>query len=100
MDLDSIAKILTLIVIVALVTTLVGHQNTAGDITATGNAFVGSLKAAEGSAVIIPWIQDFNFPGQPAWTAEDVQQQGRLALPVTAQHPVVGPEVFDYRVIE
>jgi hypothetical protein len=49
-DLDSIAKILSLIVMVALVTTLVGHQNTAGDISATGNAFTGALKAAEGSA--------------------------------------------------
>ncbi|HEX3826645.1 MAG TPA: putative glycoside hydrolase [Sporichthyaceae bacterium] len=36
-------------------------------------------QAAEGNAVIIPWIQDFNFPGQPAWTPEDVQAQIKAA---------------------
>jgi hypothetical protein len=36
-------------------------------------------QAAEGTAVIIPWIQDFDFPGQPAWTAEDVQAQIKAA---------------------
>ena len=50
MDFDTIGKIAGLIVAVGFVTTLVGHQNTASDITATGNAFTGALKAAEGSA--------------------------------------------------
>ncbi len=36
-------------------------------------------QAAEGNAIIIPWIQDFNFPGQPAWTPEDVQAQIKAA---------------------
>jgi hypothetical protein len=36
-------------------------------------------QAAEGTAVIIPWIQDFNFPGQPTWTADDVQAQIKAA---------------------
>jgi hypothetical protein len=36
-------------------------------------------QAAEGSAIIIPWIQDFNFPGQPTWTPEDVQAQIKAA---------------------
>jgi hypothetical protein len=40
------ADILMAIVFVALATTLVGHKNTAGDITAAGNAFSGSIKAA------------------------------------------------------
>jgi hypothetical protein len=36
-------------------------------------------QAAEGTAVIIPWIQDFNFPGQPTWTGDDVQAQIKAA---------------------
>ena len=50
MDFDTIAKIAGMIVTVALVTTIVGHENTSSDITAVGNAFTGSLKVAEGSA--------------------------------------------------
>lgn len=44
-----IADIMTAIVFVALATTLVAHKNTAGDITAAGNAFSGSIKAATGN---------------------------------------------------
>ena len=40
----------TLVVFVALATTLVAHPNTAKDITALGNAFSGSLRAARGTA--------------------------------------------------
>jgi hypothetical protein len=36
-------------------------------------------QAAEGTAVVIPWIQDFNFPGQPTWTGADVQAQIKAA---------------------
>ncbi len=36
-------------------------------------------QAAGGSAIIIPWIQDFNFPGQPTWTPGDVQAQIKAA---------------------
>jgi len=36
-------------------------------------------QAAEGTAIVIPWIQDFNFPGQPAWTNEGVQAQIKAA---------------------
>jgi hypothetical protein len=36
-------------------------------------------QAAEGTAIIIPWIQDFNFPGQPTWTEGDVQAQIKAA---------------------
>lgn len=43
------ADILTAIVFVALATTLVAHKNTASDVTAAGNAFSGSIKAATGS---------------------------------------------------
>lgn len=43
------ADILMALVFVALATTLVAHKNTAGDITAAGNAFSGSIKAATGS---------------------------------------------------
>ena len=42
------ADILTAIVFVALATTIVSHKNTAGDITAAGNAFSSSIKAATG----------------------------------------------------
>jgi len=38
------------LVLVALATTLTGHANTAGDITAVGNAFNGALAQSEGSA--------------------------------------------------
>jgi hypothetical protein len=38
--------VLTALVFVALVTTLVAHKGTAGDITAAGNAFSGSIRAA------------------------------------------------------
>lgn len=46
---DKIADIAMAIVFVALATTLVAHKNTASVIQATGNAFSGSLKAAQGS---------------------------------------------------
>lgn len=36
------------IVLVALVTTIVAHKNTAAQITAVGNAFSNSIKAALG----------------------------------------------------
>lgn len=48
MNLDGIFNILAAIVGVALVTTLVAHKNTAGIITASGNAFSGALKTATG----------------------------------------------------
>jgi hypothetical protein len=40
--------ILTGLVFVALATTLVAHKDTASDISAAGNAFSGSIKAATG----------------------------------------------------
>lgn len=40
--------VLTGLVFVALATTLVGHKNTASDISAAGNAFSGSIQAATG----------------------------------------------------
>jgi len=40
--------VLMAIVFVALVTTLVSHKNTAGDVTAAGNAFSNSLRVATG----------------------------------------------------
>lgn len=45
---DKIADIAMAIVFVALATTLVAHKNTAAVIQATGSAFSGSLKAAQG----------------------------------------------------
>lgn len=36
------------IVLVAMVTTIVAHKNTAQDVTAMGNAFSGSIRAALG----------------------------------------------------
>jgi len=44
----DIINVLGALVGVALVTTLVAHPNTANDITAAGNAFIGALKAAQG----------------------------------------------------
>jgi hypothetical protein len=49
MSLQGIFDVMGALVGVALVTTLVAHPNTAGDITAAGNAFIGSLKAAQGA---------------------------------------------------
>jgi hypothetical protein len=43
------ADILMAIVFVALATTLVVHKNTSSDITAAGNAFSTSIKAATGA---------------------------------------------------
>lgn len=43
----SIVDVLMAIVFVALVATIVGHPNTATDITAAGNAFSNSLKTAK-----------------------------------------------------
>lgn len=36
------------IVLVAMVTTIVAHKNTSQDVTALGNAFSGSIRAALG----------------------------------------------------
>jgi hypothetical protein len=44
----TIADILMAIVFVALATTLVAHKNTAQDVSAAGNAFSSSIKAATG----------------------------------------------------
>ena len=45
---DKIADIIGGIVIVAMITTIVAHKNTSSDITALGNAFSGSIRAAIG----------------------------------------------------
>lgn len=45
---DKIADIIGGIVLVAMVTTIVAHKNTASDVTALGQAFSGSIKAALG----------------------------------------------------
>lgn len=42
------ADIIGGIVLVAMVTTIVAHKNTAQDVTAMGNAFSGSIRAALG----------------------------------------------------
>jgi hypothetical protein len=39
---------ITGLIFVALATTLVAHKDTAADVTAAGNAFSGSIKAATG----------------------------------------------------
>ena len=44
----SLIDVLTGLVFVALATTLVAHQNTSTDISAAGNAFSSSIKAATG----------------------------------------------------
>ena len=46
MHANSFIDVLMGIVFVSLVATLVAHPNTAGDVTAAGNAFSNSLKAA------------------------------------------------------
>lgn len=43
------ADILGGIILVAMITTIVAHKNTAQDVTALGNAFSGSIRAALGS---------------------------------------------------
>ncbi len=48
MTTNSIINVLGAIVTVALVATLVQSSNTAGVVTAFGNAFSGSLRAAQG----------------------------------------------------
>lgn len=48
MPLDKAFNVLGSIVTVALVTAIVSSKNTAGIVSAFGNAFAGSLKAAEG----------------------------------------------------
>lgn len=45
---DKIANIAGLIVVVALVTTVVGHPNSASVIKSIGSAFSGSITAATG----------------------------------------------------
>jgi hypothetical protein len=46
---SGIGDILMALVFVALATTLVAHKNTSSDISAAGNAFSSSIKAATGS---------------------------------------------------
>lgn len=46
---DKIADIAMAIVFVALATTLVAHKNTSAVIKASGDAFTGSLRAAQGN---------------------------------------------------
>ena len=48
---STLADVLTGLIFVALATTLVAHKNTSSDISAAGNAFSGSIKAATGNAV-------------------------------------------------
>lgn len=48
MNANNIFDVAGGIVLVALVTTIVTSRNTAGQITAVGNAFAGSLRAALG----------------------------------------------------
>jgi hypothetical protein len=48
MSADRLFNVLGSIVTVALVTTIVSSKNTAGIVSAFGNAFAGSLKAAQG----------------------------------------------------
>ena len=45
---STLGDIAMAIVFLALATSLVAHKNTASDITAAGNAFSGSIKAATG----------------------------------------------------
>jgi hypothetical protein len=45
---DKWADIFGGIVLVAMVTTIVAHKNTASDVSAMGNAFSGSIKASLG----------------------------------------------------
>lgn len=44
----KIGDVAMALVFVALATTLVSHKNTSSDITAAGNAFSSSIKAATG----------------------------------------------------
>lgn len=46
---DRVADIIAGITLVALVTTVVSHRNTARVVSALGNAYSGSLKAAMGN---------------------------------------------------
>ena len=50
MGTSSAADVVGAIILVAMVTTIVAHPNTASIVQAFGNAFTGSLKVAEGSA--------------------------------------------------
>lgn len=52
MKADDLFDVLGGIVLVALVTTIVTSRNTAGQITAAGNAFSGSIAAALGKGSI------------------------------------------------
>jgi hypothetical protein len=47
---SMIGDVLTGLIFVALATTLVSHKGTSTDISAAGNAFSTSIKAATGSA--------------------------------------------------
>lgn len=46
---DKFINVLGTIVVVALVTTIVAHPNSASDIKAMGDAFSGSIRAAQGN---------------------------------------------------
>lgn len=48
MNFDKVASILGAIVVVALITTIVSHENSAKVVTAFGSAFAGSIRAAMG----------------------------------------------------
>jgi len=48
MNMDRVANVLGAIVVVALVTTIVAHRNTARVVNALGKAFSGSIRAAMG----------------------------------------------------
>lgn len=48
MNADKIANIASMIVVVALVTTIVSRKNSAEIIKATGRAFSGAISAAQG----------------------------------------------------
>lgn len=45
---DRVADIAIAIVAVAMITTIVAHRNSARVVTAVGNAFSGSIRAATG----------------------------------------------------
>lgn len=45
---DRVADIAIAIVAVAMITTIVSHRNSARVVTAVGNAFSGSIRAATG----------------------------------------------------
>lgn len=48
MTVKNIWDVMGALTMVALVTTIVAHPNTAADVRAAGDAFIGSLRAAQG----------------------------------------------------